>query len=521
MASGASRGRSRNASPAAWLAVFAGTIGALMATLDISIVNAALPTIQGEVGASGSEGTWIATAYLVAEIIAIPLTAWLERVFGLRLVLVVATMAFVGFSLLCGSATTLSVMLLGRVGQGFFGGMLIPTAMTIIATRLPPHQQPIGTAMFGATAVLGPVLGPLLGGYLTETYSWHYAFFINAPIGVLTLILLMIGLQGSPMRLHLLREADWLGIVGLALGLGGLTVVLEDGQRELWFASPMIRNLAIISTIGFVLLFLGQYLAKSPVIKLALLLDRSFAAVFAGALAVGAILFGISYLIPQYLANVAGYNAFQSGQIVLLNGLPMLLTMPLVPLLIKKVDVRIAVSLGMVIMAVGCFIDSDLNPESTGGDFYVGQVLRGFGQVLALLFLNQAAVSSVSSDDASDAAGLFNAARNLGGSFALALITILQEKRTYLHERRIEETLSRTSEQVQAYVRGISNQFGQGDTTAGMMRALKTLGQQVSQQATVMTYNDLFFTFGIITCALIPISMLLRPLNPDKPMAAH
>lgn len=283
----------------------------------------------------------------------------------------------------------------------------------------------------------------------------------------------------------------------------------------------MIRNLAIVSALGFVLLFMGQFLSRKPVIKLALLLDRSFAAVFAGALAVGAILFGISYLIPQYLANVAGYNAFQSGQIVLLNGLPMLLTMPLVPLLIKKVDVRLAVCSGMLIMAVGCFIDTDLDPESTGSAFYVGQVLRGFGQVLALLFLNQAAVSSVPPEDASDASGLFNAARNLGGSFALALITVLQEQRTYLHERRLAETLSRTSEQVQTYVGDLARQFGAGDAVGGMARALRQLGQQITGQATVMTYNDLFFTFGIITCALIPISLLLRPLDPDKPMAAH
>ena len=283
-------GGGSQADASAWLAVMAGTIGALMATLDISIVNAALPTIQGEVGASGSEGTWIATAYLVAEIIAIPLTGWLERIFGLRLLLVIANVAFVGFSVLGGISTTLQMLIVARVGQGFFGGMLIPTAMTIIATRLPPDKQPIGTAMFGATAVLGPVLGPLVGGWLTEAYTWHYTFFINVPIGVLSLVLLMIGLPAGKTRFALLRQADWLGIAGLALGLGGLTVVLEDGQRELWFDSPMIRNLTIVSVVGFVLLFLGQVLSEKPVIKLALLLDRSFAAVFAGALAVGAIL---------------------------------------------------------------------------------------------------------------------------------------------------------------------------------------------------------------------------------------
>lgn len=514
-----SGGGSGQADASAWLAVLAGTIGALMATLDISIVNAALPTIQGEVGASGSEGTWIATAYLVAEIVAIPLTGWLERLFGLRLLLVIANIAFLGFSVLGGISTTLPMLIAARVGQGFFGGMLIPTAMTIIATRLPADKQPIGTAMFGATAVLGPVLGPLVGGWLTEAYSWHYTFFINVPIGALSLSLLMIGLPASSTRFDMLRQADWLGIVGLALGLGGLTVVLEDGQRELWFDSPMIRNLTVVSVIGFVLLFLGQRFSHKPVIKLSLLLDRGFAAVFAGALAVGAILFGITYLIPQYLANVAGYNAFQSGQIVLINGVPMLLMMPLLPLLIKTVDVRLAVGAGMLIMAIGCFTDTTLNPDSAGEAFYLGQVLRGFGQVLALLFLNQAAVSSVSAEDASDASGLFNAARNLGGSFALAMVTIMQEQRTFLHERRLEEALSRTSGRVQDYVRG--GMAGQADMAGGMTRTVRLLGQQIARQATVMTYNDLFFLFAVLTCVLAPVCLLLRPLDTSKPMAAH
>ena len=168
--------QTRNADITAWLAVIAGAIGALMATLDISIVNSSLPTIQGEIGASATEGTWIATAYLVSEIIIIPLTAWLERVFGLRRFLLVMATLFTLFSIVCGLSTTLTVMIIGRVGQGFTGGAMIPTGMTIIATRLPRHQQPLGTALFGSTLILGPVFGPLLGGWLTENYSWHYAF---------------------------------------------------------------------------------------------------------------------------------------------------------------------------------------------------------------------------------------------------------------------------------------------------------------------------------------------------------
>ena len=215
----------------AWLAVAAGTLGAFMATLDISIVNSSLPTIQGEIGASGTEGTWIATAYLVSEIIIIPMAAWLERMLGLRTFLLIAAGLFTAFSVICGVSTSLGMMIVGRVGQGFTGGAMIPTAQAIIAQRLPRSQQSVGVAAFGATAILGPVLGPLIGGWLTENISWHYAFFINVPICAVLVTLLLIGLPHEKAKLHLFGEADWKGIAGLALGLGGLTVFLEDGQR--------------------------------------------------------------------------------------------------------------------------------------------------------------------------------------------------------------------------------------------------------------------------------------------------
>jgi DHA2 family multidrug resistance protein len=228
------------ADTAAWLAVAAGTLGALMATLDISIVNSSLPTIQGEIGASGTEGTWISTAYLVAEIVTIPLSGWLERVFGLRSFLPIATTLFVSFSMVCGFSNTLPMMIIGRIGQGFTGGALIPTAMTIIATRLPLAQQPIGNAAFGATAIMGPVIGPVVGGWLTENVSWHYAFFINLPVGITLLTLLTVALPHQKPKWDLVRQADWMGIAGLAMGLGGLTVVLKRASAS--NGSPPARS---------------------------------------------------------------------------------------------------------------------------------------------------------------------------------------------------------------------------------------------------------------------------------------
>ncbi|VWX46737.1 DHA2 family efflux MFS transporter permease subunit [Novosphingobium sp. 9U] len=511
---GQSGTRTANADLGAWLAVAAGTLGALMATLDISIVNSALPTIQGEIGATGTEGAWVATAYLVAEIIIIPLSAWLERLLGLRRFLLIAVTLFTGFSVLCGISTTLNMMIIGRVGQGFTGGAMIPTAQTIIAQRLPPHQQSIGTAMFGLVATLGPLLGPLVGGWLAENVSWHYAFFLNVPISALLIVLLVVGLPDQKAKLHLIRQADWFGIAGLALGMGGLTVFLEEGSREEWFASPLIQKMAIMSVIGFLLLAYGQATAARPVIKLRLLLDRQFGSVALMGVALGVVLYGTSYAIPQFLAAIADYNALQSGKVVLLSGIPSLLMMPLVPFLVRKLDIRIAVALGMGIMGLSAYMETGLTLESSGGDFTDSQLMRGVGQILGMLFLSQAVVQSVPAEDAGDASGLFNAMRNMGGSFALAGISILQQSRVWLHSRRLEETLNANAPAVQDYVTGMGRAVGNPD--AGM----RLLGQQIQGQALVMTYNDIFFAMSLVTIAVIPLVLFLRPLPRNASLAA-
>jgi len=500
----------------AWLAVAAGTLGALMATLDISIVNSALPTIQGEIGASGTEGTWIATAYLVAEIVIIPMAAWLQRMLGLRTFLLIAASLFTAFSVLCGVSTTLSMMIVGRIGQGFTGGAMIPTAQTIIAQRLPPAQQPLGIAAFGVTAILGPVLGPLIGGWLTENISWHYAFFINLPIGVVLITLLLVGLPHERAKPHLFFEADWAGIAGLALGLGGLTVLLEDGQREQWFSSELIRWMATVSAVGFALLFWGQATARRPIIKLRLLLDRQFGSVALMGVVLGIVLYGTSYAIPQFLAAIAGYNALQAGKVVLLSGIPSLFMMAIVPVLLRRIDIRIAVACGLLIMGASALLDADLTIASSGADFTASQLMRGVGQILAMLFLSQAVVRSVPPEDAGDASGLFNAVRNLGGSFALAGISILQDQRTFFHTRRMEETLSANDQAVQTYVGGLAQAVGDG--TAG----LRLLAQQIGGQALVMTFNDIFWIMGVGTLAVLPLVLFLKPLPRNaEPAMVH
>ena len=514
--SGGRQGSEQRADTAAWMAVAAGTIGSFMALLDVSIVNTALPTIQGGIGADAQQATWISTAYLVSEIVMIALAGWFSRLLGLRRFLIIATTAFIIFSMICGLSTSLIQLVIGRVGQGFTGGAMIPTALTIVSTRLPPKQRPIGFALFGFTAVSGPVFGPLIGGYLTEHASWHYAFFLNLPVSLLLLSLLFIGLKAEKARPEMLARADWLGIAGLTLGLGALTVVLEEGQQEYWFDSNLIVALSIVSAIGFILLSIGQLTSKEPVIALKILRNRKFLPVFLIALSVGAGLYSLLYLIPQFLAIPAGadYNAEQSGFVVLISGIPPLLMFVLFAPILANIDIRIILVTGLICFASSCFLNSTLIPGANGDQFFWAQVLRGFGQFFTLVFLNSAATDAVAQKYAEDASGLFNGARNLGGSFGLALVATMQDRRMTFHMTRLQESITANSVQAQDSLQQLSNLPSTGSAAiGGMDRAVAMLGQQIRFQATVMTFNDLFLIFGFILLAVIPLVFFLKPLK--------
>jgi DHA2 family multidrug resistance protein len=380
---------------------------------------------------------------------------------------------------------------------------------------LPPSQQPIGMAMFGMTVVLGPVMGPLVGGWLTENLSWHYAFFVNVPVCAVLLLLLFIGLPGEKPDMVYLRDADWAGIAGMILGLGALTVVLEEGHREEWFASTMIVQLTVVAIVGFGLLLYGQLYARKPVLKLRLMLGRQFASVVVMALALGMVMYGSTYVIPQFLAIISDYNALQTGKVIFWMGVPAFLLMPVLPFMIRRIHIRIAVGTGLLVMAMSCFISTNLTAESGGAVFTESQFLRGIGMILTMMFLNQATVASVPKEDAGDASGIFNAARNLGGSFALAGLASFQDQRLWDHSRRMEETLNANSVRLQDYLDGLGRSLG------GPQAALEMLAGTIQREAFVMTYNDVFLVMGIITLATVPLIWFLKPLPKNASMSMH
>jgi len=499
---------------AAWLAVIAGTLGAFMALLDVSIVNASLPVIQGEIGATQSEGTWVGTSYLVAEIVIMPLTAWLERLLGLRRVLLIGATVFTIFSVICGFATDLTTMIAGRVGQGLAGGTLIPTGMTIMAKRLPPRQQSMGMAIFAAAALLGPILGPILGGWLTEHVSWHYAFFINVPICAALVVLIMVGVPPEGGDSREMTNADWFGVLGITIGLGSLTVMLEEGQREQWFESPLIWRLALATVAGFALVAIGQVRSKSPVLKLALLRDRALSSsIFLMSIS-GMVLFGTLFAVPQFLAAVAGYNALQSGQVLFLAGAVSIFGALLYPVLVARIDVRLMVGAAFLVTALGSFLASRVTGDSVGAHFTAPLILMGLGTTFSAIPLQQAALSAVSVEDAGQSTSMFNVGRNLGGSIGLAAIASFFDQRLEFHHWRIHESLQANDPAVHGQLAG--SVAAAGSVASDLDTAYRLLDAQVLREALVMTFGDIFVMLSMASLLFMPLVLLLKPIDQER-----
>ena len=390
------------------------------------------------------------------------------------------------------------MIILGRAGQGFFGGALIPTALTIVARRLPPHQRALGTAIFGGTIIFGPVAGPLLGGWITDEYGWRNIFLINLPVGGALVAMIALGLPRGRIAWSELAQADILGVVGMSLGLGCLTTLLEQGQAEDWFTSRLICQLLILSLAGFALMAIGQQRSRSPVVDLTILRNRQFAAVFGISFILGAALYGTAFMIPQFLSLVAGDNALQSGYVVFIAGIPALLLIPLIPLLLRRIDLRLGTAIGLAFMGVTCWLDSSLSSASGDAAFTHSQLARGVGQVMAMTFLNQAAMNAVPVALSADASGLFNAARNLGGSFGLALLSTFHENRAEIHGWTISSGLSDSA----TFARRVGEVVDPTQTIA-------TTQHMIEREALVMAFNDQFLMLAVVIAAIVPLVMYM------------
>ncbi len=482
-----------------WLAVLAAILGVFMAILDIQITNASLRDILGTLSATHTEGSWVSTAYLAAEIAIIPLSAFFARVFGLRNYILGNTVLFLSFSTLCGLAWNLPSMIIFRMFQGIAGGALIPTAMTLVLTRLPREKHAVGLALLMLSTTLAPTLGPALGGLLTSLYGWPSIFFINWAPGVLMFVGVAYGLDRERSNLVLLKEADWLSIGTMVTGLAALIVLLEEGNINDWFESDFIKILAVVATVGIGAWASRMFMRDKPFVNLRLFGRRNFAVASGVAAVTGMGLYGSTFILPLYLAQIQDYDAMQIGSVIMWMGLPQILVMPFAAKFSQRFDNRIICSLGLFLFSISCFLNAQMSADTAADQLMISQVFRALGQPLIILTLSNFATTGIELANMSSASSLFNMTRNLGGALGTAMLATVLTLREQFHSARLGESVSMLSAATQERFNQLVVAFmsHSGDVNGAGQEATKAIGNIVRRESYVMAYNDCFFIMGV------------------------
>ncbi|WP_408648836.1 MDR family MFS transporter [Tumidithrix elongata] len=500
-----------------WIGVMSTLLGAFMAVLDIQITNASLNDITGALGATIDEGSWISTGYLVSEIVTIPLTGWLSQVFSVRRYLLINASLFLLFSIACAFAQNLPMMIWFRAGQGFTGGVLIPMAFTVILTTLPPAKQTIGLAMFGVTATFAPSIGPTVGGWLTDNFSWQYIFYLNVIPGLLLLAGVNYAIAAKPMKLELFKHGDWWGIASMAIGLASLEFFLEEGNRKDWLGSEEIQRSAIVAAIALPVFIVVQFTNKQPLLNLRLIGRRNFGLAMAVNLATGLGLYGSVFLLPLYLAQIQGYNAMKIGETIMWSGIPQLFITPLVPRLMQRLDLRLLIATGLSLFGLSCFMNSTMTAQTGIDQLIWSQIVRALGQPLIMTPLSSVATSGIEPKQIGSASALFNMGRNLGGSIGIAILGTLLSIREKFHSNRLGEAVSIANPLTRDRIDQLTQLFlsRTSDAVQAKNQAIAIIDRLIRRESNVMAFNDCFFFIG---CALFGSAVLVLFFKKVRPI---
>jgi MFS transporter, DHA2 family, multidrug resistance protein len=489
------------ASVTVWIAVLAAMIGSFMAILNIQITNASLLNIEGGIGTGVDNGSWISTSYLIGEIVVIPLTDYLSRVFSFRRYMLASATLFALFSVACAFTHDLPSMIAMRGLQGFAGGVLIPMAFTLVLTKLPKPQQPIGLAAFALSVTFAPAIGPTIGGYLTENYGWQTIFFVNVLPTIVMVAALYLTLERRPMQLKLLKEGDWAGIFTMAIGLSAFQTVLEEGNKDDWFSSPFILRLALVALVSLSLFVWIELTIEKPLIRLRLLRQRNFGFGTIAVTLLGFALFGSVYILPAYLGQAQGYNAEQIGAVLAWTGLPQLILIPLVPRLMQRFDTRYIAVTGLMIFAYSSFMNTAMSPDYAGDQLWIPNIVRAVGQAMVLTPLTSVTTGNIAPQDAAAASGISNMLRNLGGAIGTAVLATVITKREQFHSNIIGQSVTLGREEVRSRISQMTDFFlahGVPDPAAARHQAIVALGNAVKRQALVMGFSDTFAVIGVV-----------------------
>ena len=501
-------------------------VGQFMALLDTQIVAASIADIQAGLAAAPDESSWIQTAYLMAEIVMIPLSGWLSRAFSTRWLFTASAAAFTLSSIACGCAWSIQSMIVARAIQGFVGGAMIPTVFATGYALFTGKRRAIIPATLGLLSSLAPTIGPTLGGWITDVLSWHWLFFVNIVPGlIITLTIPFFEAIDEP-DFSLLKKFDFIGLGLLALSLASFEYVLEEGYRWNWMDDDTIRNLAWVSVIAGVLFVWRSLNHQSPIVDFHALTNRTFAVACLFIFITGFGLFGGVFVLPLFLGRVADYDARQIGEAVFVAGLSQVLIAPLVAKLSQRMDMRVMIAIGFSLFAYGLWLNIGMTSEWTGGEFFWSQIVRGFALLLCIVPATNLALGALPPTQLKMSSALFNTMRNLGGAIGIACINTWLNGRTNKHWHDLAGNMTTADPQAQAWLERVTTHFASAgaDLVVSHARAVALLAQTMRREAVTMAFADVFYLMAALFVGALIFIPLLKPaksLSAEGQKEAH
>ena len=495
-----------------WVIALAASLGAILEVIDTVITNVALPDIRGNLGATLSEAGWISTSYACANVVIIPLSAWLGHRFGRRNYFIFSLIGFTLASLLCGTATSLGTLIFARVLQGLAGGGLLAKAQSIVFEAFPVKERPVAQAIFGLGVIVGPAIGPVLGGWLTDNMGWRWIFFINLPLGVLA-VMMCTAFMPSDRKEDINRsgKVDWTGIGLLAVGLACFQIFLEEGQQEDWFESRFITAVAIASVIGIILFVWRELTTEHPAVDLRVLRYRSMigGSLYSAVLGMG--LYGIMFAVPIFVQDYLHYTALQSGLILAPGAIASAIMMAAYGKIGNKVSPRVMIFFGALLTSVTGFLLMDINPDTGTKQLFWPLIARGFGSVMMFMPLSIATLGPLAKKDIAAGAGFYSLTRQLGSSIGIALITTMLARRQAEHRSVLVEKITDYRPQVAERLDLFTGAFTthSGSAHVAHDQAIGMLDRIVSGQALLLSYEDIFTYVALLFIITLPLLFLL------------
>jgi len=505
-----------------WLIAFTVMLATFMEVLDTSVANVSLPHIAGNLSASVDESTWVLTSYLVSNAIVLPLTGWFSTLFGRKRFYISCVVLFTLSSFLCGLAPTLPLLVVFRVIQGLGGGGLQPISQAILVDTFPREKQGMAMAMYGMGVVVAPTIGPTLGGWITDSYSWRWIFFLNVPIGIFSVLLTSLLIVDPP---YMVRKSfkqglkiDFLGLGLLAVSLGFLQVVLDKGERDDWFGATYIVWFTVIAVAALIALIAWELISKDPVIDLRLLKDRNFSVSTFMIFILGIIFYGTTVLLPLLLQTLMGYTAMQSGLVLFPGGMMVLLLMPVVGWVLNRAESRWLVAFGFAFAALGMTQLSHMSLDVGQGTPVWDWIVSRAGMAFLWVPMNVMAFYYVPRDKTNNATGLINLARNIGGSIGISLVTTMLDRRAQFHQNRFIDSFQPGNPLYrQALHRMIARFSLHGlDPVQATVQAQRMLYQQLQRQSMMFSFVDNFRFMSLLCLAVIPLIFLMKKTRPGK-----